>query len=117
MAGVGFELKKLFAKEGIINRLKAYTFSSTVIVGPMLLTMFMILGMQIIMVNFDFPYFLRQLFLSGVIYSFIFSYLITSIFSLLLTRNIADLIYTRAYSDILHHLYRLLHVLLPLRQY
>lgn len=114
MAGVGFELKKLFEKKGIIQQLKAYTYSTMVIVGPMLLTMLLILGIQIMMMEFSFPFYLRQRFISGVIYAFIFSYLIVSFFSMMITRMLADRIYLKKFEDIVPIFYRVLQLILPI---
>lgn len=114
MAGVGFELKKLFHKAGIVNRIKAYTYSSLVTVGPMIFCMLMILGIQLMMTNFGVDYAMRQLFLGGVIYSFIFSYLLISLFNMLLTRNLADMIFLKEYSRILPSLSYVLSFVLPI---
>nr|MCR5610195.1 exopolysaccharide Pel transporter PelG [Lachnospiraceae bacterium] len=37
MAGIGFELNKLFTKKGITAKYKAYGYSGAVCLGPMLL--------------------------------------------------------------------------------
>ena len=37
MAGIGFELKKLFAQKGLLLKLRANTFASIVVAGPMVL--------------------------------------------------------------------------------
>ena len=36
MAGIGFELKKMFSKKGVFPLIKAYGYAATVCVGPML---------------------------------------------------------------------------------
>ena len=37
MAGIGFELKKVFAKKGVLNAVKAYGYAAVICPGPMLL--------------------------------------------------------------------------------
>ncbi len=37
MAGIGFELKKLFKATGVLSMLKAYGYTGAVTAGPMLL--------------------------------------------------------------------------------
>ena len=37
MAGIGFELKKLFQKKGVLNTTKAYGYATVICAGPMLL--------------------------------------------------------------------------------
>ena len=44
MAGIGFELKKLFAKKGIILKFRANLYASLVVAGPMLLGVILLLG-------------------------------------------------------------------------
>ena len=39
MAGIGFELKKLFQKSGIASTAKAYGYAGIICTGPMLLGM------------------------------------------------------------------------------
>lgn len=113
MAGVGFELKKLFQKKGMVQQLKAYVYSTIVVVGPLLLTMLLVLGIQLMMIHFSYPYYLRERFISGVIYAFIFSYLIVSLISMVITRTVSDRIYQKKYEDILPIFYRTLQCILP----
>ena len=44
MAGIGFELKKLFQKKGVLNTTKAYGYASVICAGPMLLGVLLLLG-------------------------------------------------------------------------
>lgn len=37
MAGIGFELKRLFSKRGILSTMRAYGYAGIVCTGPMLL--------------------------------------------------------------------------------
>lgn len=37
MAGIGFELKKLFSRKGLLATVRAYTYATLVCAGPMLL--------------------------------------------------------------------------------
>ena len=43
MAGIGFELKKMFSKKGVFQLIRAYGYAGTVCVGPMLLGMFFLI--------------------------------------------------------------------------
>ena len=43
MAGIGFELKKLFKATGVLSMLKAYGYTGMVTAGPMLLGFFYLL--------------------------------------------------------------------------
>ena len=46
MAGIGFELKKLFQKKGILNSVKAYGYATVICSGPMLLGVLLLLGIM-----------------------------------------------------------------------
>ena len=37
MAGIGFELKKLFRRKGLVSMLRAYGYAGVICTGPMLL--------------------------------------------------------------------------------
>ncbi len=113
MAGVGFELRKLFREQGLISSVKAYAFSSVTTIGPMVLCMVMIVLMQWMMVHAGSAFSERELFLSTVVYAFIFSVLITGGLSMLLTRFIADMMYLRKLEHLLSSYYGAAAVCLP----
>ena len=46
MAGIGFELKKLFKEKGIILNLRASFYASAVIAGPMILGAVLLFGIK-----------------------------------------------------------------------
>ena len=46
MAVIGFELKKLFNKKGILNSAKAYGYATVICSGPMLLGVILLLGIM-----------------------------------------------------------------------
>ena len=49
MAGIGFELKKLFEKEGIFNGLKASVYSTIVTIGPTLISIALIISFNMLL--------------------------------------------------------------------
>jgi Predicted membrane protein len=49
MAGIGFELKKLFAKKGLFAKMRAYTYAGIVCAGPMILGLLLLIGLQIML--------------------------------------------------------------------
>ncbi len=114
MAGIGFELRKLFREQGLISSAKAYAFSSVTTIGPMVLCMVMIVIMQWMMVRSGADFLDRELFLTTVVYAFIFSVLITGGLSMLLTRFIADMMYMRKLEHLLSSYYGAIAVCLPL---
>ena len=93
MAGIGFSLKKLFNKKGILNLCKAYGYSGIVTVGPMFLGILLLLGVSFIariggMNEHD-----RDLLNCMLTYSLLASLLITAWFNMVVTRFVSDKIY------------------------
>ena len=43
MAGIGFELKKLFSRKGLMATVRAYSYATMVCAGPMLLGFLLLL--------------------------------------------------------------------------
>ena len=93
MAGVGFELKKLFAQRGLLAGLRAYGVSGVVCAGPMLLGVLMQLGLQLLCQLFGRPALERQLTVCMITYSLLASLLITSVLSMVVTRFLADMLF------------------------
>ena len=105
MAGIGFELRKLFQHKGYLLNIRAYLYSTLVTVGPLLLCTIMITSLQLILVFLGISRHQREIFLAGTVYAFIFSQVITSGFSMLITRYISDRLYHKEYEEILASLY------------
>lgn len=105
MAGIGFELKKLFSKKGLLNNIKAYLYSTMVTIGPFILCTTMITFLQILLKFLDIDFKNRELFLATTVYAFIFSQIISSGFAMIITRYIADKLYKSEFEDILSSLY------------
>ncbi|MGM0881210.1 MAG: exopolysaccharide Pel transporter PelG [Bacillota bacterium] len=114
MAGIGFELRKLFNGHGLLNHFIAYAYSSLTTIGPMLLCMFMVVGMQWLMTLSGVSFLEKELFLTTIVYCFIFSVLITGGLSMVLTRFIADMMYLKKYEHLLSSYYGSMAVCLPI---
>lgn len=112
MAGIGFELKKLFHEKSATGYFKAYAYTSIVTMGPFVLMTGMVIGVQLLFRWFDVAYADSQLYTVSVIYPFIFSHIAASGFSMLITRYVADLLYERRYEDVVPSLYGMLSIAL-----
>ncbi|KRE40959.1 exopolysaccharide Pel transporter PelG [Paenibacillus sp. Soil724D2] len=112
MAGIGFELRKLFRKKSLFTNIRAYAYSSLVTIGPMLLCMVMVAVMQKLQSYVNMPFAQKELFLAGSQYAFIFSLLLTSGFVMLLSRYVADRLYEKKYEDLLPSLYGVMSICL-----
>lgn len=112
MAGIGFELKKLFAKKGIILKFRANLYASLVVAGPMLLGVVLLLGTKLIANLGGASHHQQDLVMVLITYSLLFSLLLSSLFLFVLARYIADMLYINAYERILPSLYGIVSVLL-----
>ena len=93
MAGIGFELKKLFQKKGVLNTAKAYGYTTIICAGPMLLGMLLLFGITSICNGFDVDIPTRELLTCQISYTLLASVTVSSFFSLVVTRYTADMLY------------------------
>ncbi|WP_341322820.1 exopolysaccharide Pel transporter PelG [Solibacillus sp. FSL H8-0523] len=113
MAGIGFELRKLYRKQGLVNSLQAYAYSTMTTIGPMILCLILVFVQQILMKQHGVTFLENELFIATLAYCFVFSIILTSGITLLITRYIADCIYEKNYTYILNAYYGSLFFVLP----
>ncbi|MDD2269287.1 MAG: exopolysaccharide Pel transporter PelG [Eubacteriales bacterium] len=94
MAGIGFELKKLFSKRGLMATVRAYGYAGIVTTGPMLLGVVLLLGLTLIMYYGNAMQNDRELLLSMVTYALLTSLTVTSFYTMITTRYTADMLYS-----------------------
>ncbi len=100
MAGIGFTLKKLFKEESYSKRTRAYLYSSLVAAGPWIaavLTVNLLVFMAEWLIEGNVQ---RDLFMGTIVYSFVFSQILTAPWQLVITRYIADKLYVKDYAYI-----------------
>ena len=102
MAGIGFELRKLFMeeKEQPFGNIKALIFSAAISVGPWLITSTSLNLLILISENVKVSRVNQIIFMSSIFYTFIFSQILTSIFQYLITRFVSDCIFQKRISKI-----------------
>lgn len=105
MAGIGFQLKKMFNERGFLANVRAYSYSAIVTVGPLALCILLMTFVQQLLLAVDTPYAERELFLAASEYALIFSQIITGGFNLIVSRYVADQIYLEKYENILSSMY------------
>ncbi len=105
MAGIGFELKKMFNKKGIINTLRSLAYSTLTTVGPMVMIIVTIISINILLDYNSLPYGERDLLSAGILYVFIFSLIITAPFTAVLSRYIADKVFEKDFGAIMPSYY------------
>lgn len=93
MAGIGFELKKLFQKKGVLNTTKAYGYATIICAGPMLLGIILLLGIMALCNIFDVVTQTRELLICMITYTLLASVMATSFFSMVVTRYVADMLF------------------------
>ncbi len=93
MAGIGFELKKLFNQKGILSTARAYGYAGVVCTGPMLLGVVLQVGILVLCGVFDVARDDQDLLVCMVTYTLLASLTLTSFFSMPLTRFLADMLY------------------------
>ena len=93
MAGIGFELKKLFAKKGVLNSAKAYGYAAVICTGPMLLGVLLLLGIMALCTFFAVGLHTRELLICMITYTLLASVTVSSFFSMAVTRYVADMLF------------------------
>ncbi|MET3727038.1 putative membrane protein [Fictibacillus halophilus] len=100
MAGIGFQLHKMFQEDYFSSRAKAYGFTILLTSGPWLITIVILTLLQWGMQHYDIDRRTRELFVVSISYTFIFSQVIYFSLQLLVTRYIADLFYSGKIEDV-----------------
>ncbi len=112
MAGIGFELKKLFSQKGIILKVRANLYASLVVTGPMVLGVLLLLGAKLISSLAGASGHQQDLIIVVITYSLLFSLLLSSLLMFVLARYIADTLYVEEYGRILPSMYGAITLLL-----
>ena len=79
MAGVGFELKRLFQNRTAAGHLRAYSYSVIITAGPFALMTAMVLCVQLLFSYFHVGLLTSELFVGAVVYSFVFSQILLAL--------------------------------------
>ena len=102
MAGIGFELKKLYGKDGgVFRTVGAMGYSVVTTIGPTLLIVLALIASNIIMTRLKIGEYEKMVFSGSVLYCFIGGLLITSIFDTVISRYVSDRIFGDEYEKLL----------------
>lgn len=93
MAGIGFELKKLFKRTGVLASLRAFGYATVITTGPMLLGIVLLLGLMLICVLGRVSTSDRELLVCMITYVLLASVTVTSFLSMVVTRFTADMLF------------------------
>jgi uncharacterized membrane protein len=105
MAGIGFELKKLFVHKGILENIKAYGFAGIVCTGPMLLGILLLLVVRFIASLGGASVAEQDTLVAIITHTLIASLTISSILLMVVTRFTADMLYMNKPEKILPSFY------------
>lgn len=105
MAGIGFELKKLFAQKGLLLQARASVYAGIVVAGPMLMGALFLLGARYISAFGGASIHQQDLIVVIITYSLLFSLILTSFLLFVLSRFVADMLYIEKYDRILPSMY------------
>lgn len=112
MAGVGFELNKLFAKNSKFSRFGACFWSSLSCCGSMFLSFILLFFINMLITKYNIPGINSNVFTTYVTNIVLFSMLIYSIFSYVIARYISDLIYENKLEKIMSSFYGVMFIIL-----
>ena len=106
MAGIGFELKKIFNKKSVLSMLKGYAISGVVVTGPMFLSIALLVGISMIYDNFGIKMTPERKMLNSLItYTTLFSVVWVNSFSIVVIRYVADVLYDKKYEKVMPSFY------------
>jgi len=102
MAGIGFELKKLYGKNrGITRNVGAIGYSTITTIGPTLIVVGALVITNYLMRRWGISEEEKLIFSGSLLYSFIFPLIITAIFDTVISRYVSDCIFSDQKSKIL----------------
>ena len=101
MAGIGFELKKLFHRTGVFASLRAFGYATVITTGPMLLGVVLILGLMAICAFAGTATRDRELLVCMITYVLLASVTVTSYLSMVVTRFTADMLFEERNGEVL----------------
>ncbi len=104
MAGIGFDLKKIFYSSSDVGKIKVTFQSFFVSSGPLIFSIVTTLFLKLINETFmnkkDF-----NTFTGVMIYSFVFGIILSNPINCILTRKISDILYEKKYNEILSYFF------------
>ena len=100
MAGIGFELKRLFKKDGVFSTIFAGVYATAVTIGPTIIVIIALNIMYMLPPYIEMAYRDKDVLSSTILYVFIFSLMLASPINVILSKYVADKIYEEDYNSI-----------------
>lgn len=105
MAGIGVKLNRIYRRRSVIGNLYGFLYSVIVTIAPMLVVLGAVMLIQYLLGFSNVGYAARKLFSCTVLYIFIFSFLVVSPFTPVLSKFLSDTLYEERYGDVLPSFY------------
>jgi uncharacterized membrane protein len=105
MAGIGFELKKIFRGGGVIATLRGVVYAALTTIGPTIMVITVLLALYLFLGFSGLAIGDRELLSSTFLYAFIFSMIATAPVAIVMSRFIADKLFEERQEDILPSFY------------
>ena len=100
MAGIGFELKKIYGRKTLASNLWGTLYATMLTIGPTILSAVLMLVLNFLLNSSGLTVLESRFFIASTTYAFLVGLLISSFFSTPVSRYIADCIYLGKESDI-----------------
>lgn len=101
MAGIGFQLKALIKEDTLSNKAKAYMYSAFVSSGPWIAAVITVNILLLIANRYLEGFQAQSLFLGTIVYTFVFSQILTAPWQMIITRYYSDTLYLKKYENIM----------------
>lgn len=93
MAGIGFELRKVFHKESLLSKIKGVAFASMATIGPTVTFILLLLAIRVFMDVLGVLEAAEHFFSSACLYIFVMATMISSMLNTISARFTADMLY------------------------
>ena len=101
MAGIGFELKKVFKKNSVIAKLRGSGYAMVTTIGPLIMVIVTLFLMYFFLGYSNILFASKELLASTILYIFIFSLCTSAPFNSVVSRYVADKIFENQEEDIM----------------
>lgn len=105
MAGIGFQLNRLFQKKGLLNLCRAYIYAGVISIGPMILYVFMLLGITLVSFLSGMERPDQEVMQCMLTYNLLVSLFFSNCFNMVVTRFVSDRLFEGRYSEIMPSFY------------
>lgn len=100
MAGIGFELKKIYGRKTLVDNMWGTLYATMTTIGPTVMTAVLMIVLQILLSQAQITQLEIRFFISSITYALLIAFLISNFLSIVISRYIADCIYLKDISNI-----------------